>query len=144
MSRSGVARIDESTEPGARAAERLRAELIGWLTTVSPDGQPQPSPVWFWWDGEEFRIYSLESVRIENLEQNPRVSLTLDGDGTGGNVVIVEGEATIDRSRPSAAQDGEFLHKYRGRLDLYGWTPEWFAERYSVPVRVRPTRFRYW
>ena len=44
--------LDETTEFGTRAARRLREEIIGWLTTVTPDGQPQPIPVWFVWDGE--------------------------------------------------------------------------------------------
>jgi PPOX class probable F420-dependent enzyme len=42
--------LDESTEWGARAARRLREEIIGWLTTVSPEGAPQPVPIWFLWD----------------------------------------------------------------------------------------------
>jgi hypothetical protein len=33
--------IDPTTKAGARAAERLERELILWLTTVSPAGQPQ-------------------------------------------------------------------------------------------------------
>ena len=45
--------IDPATKAGARAAERLEGELILWLTTVTPEGQPQSSPVWFLWiDGE--------------------------------------------------------------------------------------------
>jgi hypothetical protein len=30
--------LDETTEFGFRAARRLREEIIGWPTTVSPDG----------------------------------------------------------------------------------------------------------
>ncbi|MGI9008873.1 MAG: pyridoxamine 5'-phosphate oxidase family protein, partial [Streptosporangiaceae bacterium] len=41
----------------AAAAARLHDEPIIWLTTVSPSGQPQSSPVWFLWDGGEFLIY---------------------------------------------------------------------------------------
>ena len=33
--------------------ERLRSEPIMWMTTVTPDGRPQPSPIWFLWSGAE-------------------------------------------------------------------------------------------
>jgi Pyridoxamine 5'-phosphate oxidase len=36
----------------AAALERLRTDLILWLTTVRPGGQPQSTPVWFHFDGE--------------------------------------------------------------------------------------------
>ena len=38
--------------------ERLGATDLIWLTTVTPEGEPQPSLVWFWWDGDTFLIYS--------------------------------------------------------------------------------------
>ena len=45
---------------GGRAArsERLETELIGWLTTINPDGQPQSSPIWFLWRDGEVLVYS--------------------------------------------------------------------------------------
>ena len=46
--------LDPSTEDGAKALRRLETELMGWVTTVSPDGQPRSSPIWFLWrDGDE-------------------------------------------------------------------------------------------
>ena len=50
--------VDPSTAFGARARRRLDGELIGWLVTVNGRGAPQPSPVWFLWDGESFLVYS--------------------------------------------------------------------------------------
>ena len=44
--------IDTTTEFGERTVRRLEKELIGWLTTVDASGGPQPSPIWFVWDGE--------------------------------------------------------------------------------------------
>ena len=39
--------IDPATKAGAHAARRLEHDLVLWLTTVTPAGQPQASPVWF-------------------------------------------------------------------------------------------------
>src|SRR6266581_1156609 len=42
---------DPSTPFGERVARRLRDERLIWLTTVDAKGIPQPTPVWFLWDG---------------------------------------------------------------------------------------------
>ncbi|MEA2010330.1 MAG: TIGR03667 family PPOX class F420-dependent oxidoreductase, partial [Actinomycetota bacterium] len=68
----------------------------------------------------------------------------LDGNGMGGDIVIVEGTARIDATAPSAAENAEYLVKYKLVMDDYGWTPEWFAGRYSVAIRISPTKYRYW
>ena len=144
MSRSGIAEVDSSDERGARAIERLSNDRIGWLTTVAPDGTPQASPIWFLWDGDEVLVYSLESLRARNISSHARVSLNLDGNGLGGDIVIVEGTARVDADAPSAADNPAYMAKYLAVTEDFGWTPEWFAGRYSVPIRVTPTRFRYW
>jgi len=144
MSRTGIPRIDSGTESGSRAAERLENERIGWLTSVAPDGTPQVSPIWFLWNGDEILVYSLESPRARNVAEHPRVSLNLDGNGLGGDIVIVEGTARIDLNAPSAADNPAYVAKYLPVMDDYGWTPEWFAGRYSVPIVISPTRYRYW
>ncbi len=144
MSRTGVRSIDASSASGQRATKRLANDRVGWLTTVAPNGTPQVSPIWFLWDGDEILVYSLESPRARNVAEHPRVSLNLDGNGLGGDIVIVEGDARIDGATPSAADNRDYLAKYGPVMDDHGWTPEWFAGRYSVPIRVTPTRFRYW
>ena len=74
--------LDQTTEFGGRAARRLREDIIGWLTTVSPEGAPQPVPVWFLWDGaSSILLYSRpEKRKLRNIAGNPRVSLNLDSD----------------------------------------------------------------
>jgi PPOX class probable F420-dependent enzyme len=136
-------KIDTTSEFGQRVARRLRDETVGWLTTVGPDGTPQPSPIWFLWDGETVLMYSRpDTPKLRNIERNPRVALNLDGDGRGGDIVILTGEARIDREAPAATDYPEYLEKYRQRFARNGMTPEWFAEAYSVPIRMTPTRLR--
>lgn len=144
MSWSGTAEIDVDEESGIHVVDRLASDRIGWLTTVAPDGTPQVSPIWFLWDGDKILVYSLDSPRARNIAEHPRVSLNLDGNGLGGDIVIVEGSARIDPETPNAAENSAYLAKYLQVMDDYGWTPEWFAGRYSVPIRITPTRFRYW
>ena len=131
-------------DPDSRAGQRLREELIGWLTTVAPDGTPQTSPVWFLWDGAEFLLYSVRGARTRNIAANPRVSLNLDGNGMGGDIVTLEGTARLVDDEPSASDAPAYLGKYRERMDAYGWSPEKFAGDYPVAIRVIPTRIRAW
>jgi PPOX class probable F420-dependent enzyme len=135
--------IDQSTEFGARVADHLREEIVVWLTTVTPAGSPLPMPVWFLWDGPESVVmYSMPGARVRNVEANPRVTLNFAGDGKGGDIVVLSGRAAIDRDAPPADQAGEYRGKYDERIAGIGMTPETFAQRYSVPVRIQLERVR--
>ena len=128
-----------------QAEQRLRDEKIIWLTTVSPLGGPQTSPVWFLWNGEEFLIYSLAgTARTRNIEVNQRVSLNLDGNGQGGAVVTIEGRARIDLDAPASTEIPGYSDKYRQKIAGHGWTPESFAADYPIPIRIAATRARSW
>jgi PPOX class probable F420-dependent enzyme len=130
--------IDESTEFGARAARRLREEVVVWMTTITPAGAPVPRPVWFIWDGADTVVmYSRPQLRIRNIESNPHVTLNFDGDGGGGDIVVLSATAAVDRDLPAANESPEYLAKYDEHITRIGMTPDSFAEAYSVPVRVR-------
>jgi PPOX class probable F420-dependent enzyme len=109
---------------------------------VTPAGAPLPSPVWFLWDGAEVVVmYSMPSARIRNIEANPRVALNFAGDGGGGDIVVLSGTAVVDTEMPPAS-GGDYLEKYGQRIARMSSTPEAFAERYSVPVRIQITGVR--
>jgi PPOX class probable F420-dependent enzyme len=135
--------FDEGTEFGARVARHLREEIVVWMTTVTPAGEPLPMPVWFVWDGGELvRMHSRRGARVRNIEGNPRVSLNFSGDGRGGDIVVFSGQATAGAGLPPADQDPEYLEKYHDHIARIGMTPETFAQTYEVPVRIQLTRLR--
>jgi PPOX class probable F420-dependent enzyme len=134
---------DASKPDGARALERLDSELIGWLTTTNAGGQPQSSPIWFLWVGEEILIYSgKRAPRNDNVAERPLVAFNLNTDAGGGDVVTMEGEARVDLTYSAPDEMPAYLAKYSGLLDEYGWTPAYFAAEYPLPILVRPTRWR--
>ena len=136
-------RIDTSTPFGERVARRLREDLIVWLTTVGPDQTPQPSPVWFLQDGEEFLVYSRpDTPKLRNIGRSPRVALHLDGGRYGDDIVILTGDARIVEDHPPADQLPAYLEKYRRLIERNGMTPASFARDYSVAIRVTPTTLR--
>src|ERR1700680_94187 len=89
---------DPSTPFGERVARRLRDERLIWLTTVDAKGKQQPAPVWFWW-GEDTAIilvYSrADAKRQGHISLNPRVAFNLDGNGNGGDIIVIIGEAQL-------------------------------------------------
>jgi PPOX class probable F420-dependent enzyme len=137
--------LDSSDSAHAAAEERLRSDIIIWLTTVRADGQPQSTPVWFLWEDGTFLIYSRPGMpKLENITANPKVSLHLRGTETGGDVVTFDGTAELLRDGPPADQVPEYVSKYREEMEGYSWTPAKFAELYSEPIRVTPTEARIW
>lgn len=135
--------LDTSTEFGVRVMRRLRDEVIIWLVTVDPDGTPQPSPVWFYWDGQTFLIFSQPNqVKLRNIARNSKVALHLNSDESGGDVAIFVGEAHIAPDAPRADAVPEYVSKYRQHIASIGMTPATFAQSYSVSIRVTPTKLR--
>ena len=133
---------DDGLKPGKQVEARLQKEKVIWLATVGADRKPHVVPVWFWWDGRSFLIYSLPGRKVRDIEANPGVQLHLNTDRTGDKIVVVEGRAEILEGHPPAYRVGEYLSRYRDRIKGYGWTPKGFSDRYSVAIRVRPDRFR--
>ncbi len=131
--------MDELSE---EVLERLRADLVVWLTTVDPDGQPQTSPVWFLWQGDTFLLYSQpHATKVRNLRANPRVALTLRTDETASSYVTFEGKAALPEG-PRGNEVPAYLQKYEPLISGEGWTVEWMTGEYSQPVVVTPTRVR--
>ena len=135
--------IDIDTPFGQRAQRRLREEKVAWLVTMSDDATPQPVPVWFLWDRpSSFLLYSRPATaKLRNIAERPRVALHLDGDGEGGDIVVVLGDAAVTDDQP-AHEVRDYVEKYAAFIARNSWTPESFAADYSVPVRVEAKRLR--
>jgi len=136
--------IDTSTPFGKVAERRLRTEPIGWLTTVSADGTPQPNAVWFLWDGATLLMYSIPNqAKLANIARNPHVALNLDSQKHGDSLVILTGTAAVDTSAPPVNKNRAYMAKYRAEIArLKLGTPAQMASQYSVAVRITPKKLR--
>ncbi len=137
--------IDTTSEFGARVAQRLQQEGIIWLTTVRSDGTPQPSPVWFLWDGETFLIYSQPGApKVRNIARSPKVALHLNGDAWGYNIVILTGDARILEDAPPPTEVPAFVGKYRDDLRSVQSSEDFarIMHGYDLAIRVTPTGLR--
>ncbi len=136
---------DPSTPFGERVARRLRDERLIWFTTVDAKGMPQPTPVWFLWDEatSTILIYSrADAKRLKHLQQNPRIALNFDGNGAGGNIIVITGEGHVSPDDPPADRLPIYVEKYHDFIARLYATPEKFAAVYSVALRIRPFAIR--
>jgi PPOX class probable F420-dependent enzyme len=122
-----------------RIDELLHKTIIIWFSTLRPDGRPHLVPVWFLWEDSAIYIFSKPDVKVANLRHDKRVSLGIANE-RGGDVVLLEGEATLlDPSEISTAH-APYAEKYADLLNSYGWTGESMSKEYSQPIRVEITR----
>lgn len=136
---------DPTTPFGERVALRLRNDPIIWFTTVDSKGTPQPNPVWFLWDEttSTILIYSKAGAkRHEHLQNNPRVSLNFDSNGTGGDIIVLTGEALLSPDDPPADQNPVFIAKYQEFITRIFSTAQNFASQYPIALRIHPTTLR--
>ena len=127
-----------------RVEARLRHNLIAWLTTVRPDGQPVSVPVWFLTreDGTILLYSRPGKAKLRNIADNPKVSLALDGTDIGRNIVCVEGVVRQADDQSPANQQPAYLAKYIERIEALFGTSERFAELFSVALIITPKRLR--
>ena len=125
-----------------RVEARLQHNLMAWLTTVRPDGQPVSVPVWFLLRADEtFLVYSRpQKAKLRNIRENPRVALGLDVTDIGRDVVRVEGIATWTPDFRPADQMPEYAAKYAERIGAMFGTAREFAEQFSAALIIAPSR----
>lgn len=134
--------IDTSSEFGKRVLQRLQSEQVIWLTTVGADLTPQPRPVWFWWNGDTFLIFSRPNTfKLRHITSHPRVTLHFDGDGKGGDEIVFNGDARIGEEVPPE-EAAEYNQKYQQGFTRIGMSAKDFARSYSIAIRVWPTGLR--
>lgn len=125
-----------------RVESRLRTNIMAWLTTVSPSGQPASVPVWFLVrDDETILIYSQQNkAKLRKIERNPNVALGLDVTDLGRDVIRIEGTAMRQPGAPRADHVPEYVAKYMERIAAMFGTAEQFADLFSEAVVIAPTK----
>ncbi len=126
------------------AREHIEHDVVAWLTTVSPDGQPQSSVISFLRDGDTILFYSRpDTPKLRNIARSPLVAFHLQADPYGDHVLTLEARAEVDPSAPSSLEHAAYRANYRGPLAHWGMDEAETARAFSVPVRLHPLRARF-
>ncbi|MBV9454753.1 MAG: hypothetical protein JOZ19_11645 [Rubrobacter sp.] len=90
-------------------------------------------------------IYSQpDRQKLQNVSRNPRVDLNLNSNAQGGDIMRLEGIAEIAEGALRAHEVSNYVEKYRDYIARIGFDLETFAQTYSVPIRITPTRWQIW
>lgn len=124
------------------AARCLGDDPVAWISTVQRDGRPHLVPVWFHWDGERIVAFSKPNARkVQNLRDRPSVMLAIGTPGPDFDVELIEATAELPEEPAVSVMPEGFGQKYRNLLRRAGISLQRFAEVYSQPIVLRPTRF---
>ena len=105
--------------------ERLEAFLqeahLLDLATITPEGFPHVTPVWYLWDGEHFLISTTRTrKKARNLAKNPKAGFSIAPEELSYKAVV--GYGTVDME-PDA--DGDLMRQL-----CFRYLPENKAENY--------------
>lgn len=129
-------------DPG-RVLARLERETLIWLTTIDDGGRPQPSLVWFLWEGDEILVYSKPNTqKVANIAARPGVALNFNSNDGGGDMTVIQGTARLVDDVPPPHLHERYIARYRDTIARLNSTPEEFIGPYSQAIKIIPVSAR--
>jgi Pyridoxamine 5'-phosphate oxidase len=123
--------------------QELLKRDVARLAFVAADGTPRVIPNGIFWNGSEIVMCTSKNARkLEALQRNPKVALTIDTEVHPPNVLLLRGEAELD---PVDGIPDEYLQASGTYQMTREQRQEWEAEIKSlyvdgiVRIVVRPT-----
>ena len=120
----------------------LRETRIATLCTLNEDGSPNALPLWYEWDGEKARMFSmLDTGKVKRLRRDPRACLSV-ADPVGAPEAWVTVEGTIEIFDEGGKEFGlELTKRYYESPRREEAIAEWSARDDWVLLELTPTRF---
>jgi PPOX class probable F420-dependent enzyme len=123
--------------------ELLASSTLMRLAYVGANGQPHVVPIWYGYEGGEFRVVTgPKADKVRHISERPRVSFTIDTDRPPYRVLLVDGRATVEPVDGMAPEYADIVRKFLGPgADGYLGRMEGRVKR-QVRIRIRPTSVR--
>jgi PPOX class probable F420-dependent enzyme len=92
----------------------LASTTVAHVATLGPRGEPQSTPVWFIWDGQQLKL-SLTTTRqkYRNLRRDPRIAVSLVDPRTLNRSLEIRGVARLEEDQDLSFVDA-LAQKYLG------------------------------
>ncbi|MBI3303224.1 MAG: PPOX class F420-dependent oxidoreductase [Deltaproteobacteria bacterium] len=112
------------------------------IATLNTKGDPQLTPVIFYWDGTTFYFtITKETVKYRNLKRDPRVSVIVD-DVLDHHSVIAEGKARI-QEQDVWDMTRKIVFKYYGQEEGEPYL-EQMKKQNRVLIVLKPKKLQTW
>jgi PPOX class probable F420-dependent enzyme len=126
----------EQTE--AFLAERRNAAIA----TLNTKGDPQLTPVIFYWDGSAFYFtITKETIKYRNIKRDPRISVIVD-DVLDHHCVLASGKAEI-RENNIWDMTSKIVYKYYGKEEGDPYL-EQLKKQNRVLIVLKPKKMQAW
>jgi nitroimidazol reductase NimA-like FMN-containing flavoprotein (pyridoxamine 5'-phosphate oxidase superfamily) len=104
------------------AQELLRSPLPARLAYTWTDGTPRVVPIWFHWTGEEIVMAGPDDApKVQALQVNPAVAITIDGDSWPYKVLLLRGQAQVTFVERVAEEYAAAARRYFGEEQGAAW-----------------------
>lgn len=107
------------------AQELLRSTIPARLAYTWLDGTPRVVPIWFHWTGTEVVMGSpSDAPKVQALQANPRVALTIDSEPWPHKVLLIRGPVQVELVDGIPAEYGAAARRYFGEKQGAAWTEQ--------------------
>ncbi len=112
------------------------------IATLNTKGDPQVTPVIFYWDGSAFYFsVTKETVKYRNIKRDPRISVIVD-DVLDHHSVIASGKAKI-RENDIWDMTSKIVYKYYGKEEGDPYL-ENLKKQHRVLIVLKPKKMQAW
>ncbi len=111
------------------------------LATVSADGTPQTSVIWWMYDGEYVIINTARGrLKDRNMTARPHVSLTIMDPDNPYRYMEIRGEIAEQDEASGVDVINQLSKRYTGNENYYTFNPGQKGQEQRVTYKIRPTR----
>jgi len=120
-----------------KVSPKLEQQKNIWMATVRPDGRPHLVPIWFVWADKKVWVSTgSDTVKVENLLQNDRISVALEN---GRTPTILEGKALLHTELERVPQN--VLDAFQ---EKYGWDILTDTDEDWLMIEIVPGKLLAW
>ncbi len=120
-----------------RLADLLEQPAIVRVSTISPDGYPHTTPVWFLLDGESLILFTgRETRKARNVLANAKGAIAIGGDPVGSPCYLLQGDFTIEDD-PDHSVTARITYHYESPEKAAEWLSAWEDDDHVI-LRLTP------